>query len=245
MFTAHDLKLILWEAYHFAHSLGRVHDMFLCIEEGQTLEQVGEKPVIYLRVSKYMNKNEIIAGFRNYFKESPELILLLGAAGDSFECPKCSRKLSDFLFRTHLEEHRFTLVTVNYSTCANSLEKKILRTTQKDVPSSKQTDMLEQLLDSSTIKSLYHSATIGEYTAISASAFRKFLIFEEEVNHRKNLTQGESSAVLSRAEEIQSSIRGAVYAKRIIVNKKKRQKRGKKKGMQIFSGGIPGLGKNS
>jgi hypothetical protein len=78
---------------------------------------------------------------------------------------------------------------------ANSLEKKILRTTQKDVtPSIKQTDMLEQLLDSSTIKSLYYSATIGEQITITASTFRKFLIFEEEVNHRKNLTQGVNSS---------------------------------------------------
>jgi hypothetical protein len=36
-----------------------------------------------------------------------------------------------------------------------------------------------------------------------------------------------------------------VYAKRIAVIKKKRQKKRKKKGIQIFPGGIPGLGKNS
>jgi len=246
MLTAFELKQILCDIYHFAHSLGRIYDMFLCVERGQTLEQVSEKPIIYLCVSKQFNKDEIIAEYRNHFKENPEPNLLLGATGELFECPKCSRKMTDFSFPAHLKKHQFILIAVNYSSCANNLEKVISRSTRKRVIlPPEQIDTLEHLLESSTIKSLHHSVVVGEKRKIHAATYKKFVNFEGKIGNAKSLNQDINPSTLSRAMLIQKDIRNAIKAKLIVVIKKKRRNKSNKNRLQIFSGGLPGLGKKN
>ncbi len=247
MLTALDLKKALCDTYHFAHSLGHIHDMFLCIEKGRALEQVIKNPTIYLCVSKSVNKDEIIVGISNYFDETSKPILLIGANGELFECPTCARKMTDFSFPAHLKhEHRFLLIAVNYSACAEKLEKQISRNAKKAaIRPAEQINILEDHLESSTIKSLYKSALVGEKRKIRAATYRKFVDFENEIKDSKNLGQDISPTVLSKARSIQEAIRNAIKAKRIIVEKNKRRKKRKKNRLQIFSGGLPGLGKKN
>jgi hypothetical protein len=247
MFTVLDLKTALCETYNFMRSLVRIHDLILCVETGQTFEQVVERPTIYLCVSKQVNRSEVIEGFHNYFKESSGLNLLLGAKGELFECPKCLRKMTNLSFPAHLKnEHKFILIAVDYSTCADNLEKEISRSIKKGlVLPSEQIDILEDLLDSSTIKSLYHSATVGEKRKIRALTYRKFVNFENEINNAKRLNQDKNLSTLSHAISVQNAIRNAIKGKRIVVIKKKHKKKRRKNGLQIFSGGLPGLGKRN
>jgi hypothetical protein len=204
MLTALDLKKALCETYHFPHSLGRIHDMFLCIERGQSLEQVIKKPTVYLCVSKHVNRDEIIVGSRNYFGEASAPKLLLGANGELFECPTCARKMTDFSFPAHLkQEHRFILIAVNHSACATKLEKQISRNAKKAaITPTQQINVLEEHLESSTIKSLYRSAVVGEKRKIRAITYRKFMNFEDEIKDAKALSQDISPTVLSQAKLI-------------------------------------------
>ncbi len=246
MVTVPDLITSLCESYHFTHSLGHIHNMFMCIEKGQTLEQVVEKPTIYLCIDKQVNKDEVIAGFHNYFKESSGLNLLVGAKGELFACPKCTRKMTNFSFPDHLKEkHRFLLIAVDFAACADNLEKRLSRNIQKgQILPTEQIDILEQLLNSSTIKSLYRSATAGEKRKIRALTYKKFVNFEDELNKAK-INQEISPSTLRYAIEVQNTIRNAIKAKRIIVIKKKRKKKYVENRSQIFSGGLPGLGKRN
>lgn len=247
MLTALDLKKALCETYHFAYSLGHVHDMFLCIEKGQTLEQVIQKPTIYLCVSKRVNRDEIIAGTRHCFNEESEPKLLLGANGELFECPTCARKMTDLSFPAHLKhEHRFILIAVNYSACATKLDKQISKNAKKAaILPTQQINILEDHLESSTIKSLYRSALVGEKRKIRGTTYRKFVEFEDGIKDAKNLSQAINPTVLSQASLIQEVIRNAIKAKHIVLEKSKRRKKKKKNRLQIFSGGLPGLGKKN
>lgn len=100
-------------------------------------------------------------------------------------------------------------------------------------------------LESSTIKSLYRSALVGEKRKIRATTYRKFVNFEDEIKDAKNLNQDTSPTMVSQARSIQEVIRNAIKAKRIIVEKSKRRKKRRKNRLQIFSGGLPGLGKKN
>ena len=68
---------------------------------------------------------------------------------------------------------------------------------------------------------------------------------EDEIDYTKSLNENKHESVLSQAALMQGTIRNALKAKRIVLIKKKHRKKRKKNRLQIFSGGLPGLGKRT